>query len=186
MRQQLLGVANRSDGSGSYLFGGQGSSQPPFVDSPTPGGVQFIGTSGQLQTASDTAVPLSSDGVAGWLNASTGNGVFVTQSASNSVSGAPITGAWIDAGSVTNPSALFPVADTGYRVHFTSSTTYDIESYSVSSPATPPTVLRTMEMPDETAPIASPLPTAPAMPAAPSPTPRMMLPTRPFHASVFV
>lgn len=140
MRQQLLGVANRSDGSGSYLFGGQGSSQPPFVDSPTPVGVQFVGTSGQLQTAADTAVPLSSDGVAGWLNASTGNGVFVTQSASNSVSGAPITGAWIDAGSVTNPSALFPVADTGYRVHFTSSSTYDVESYSLSSPATPPTV----------------------------------------------
>ena len=140
MRQQLLGVANRSDGSGSYLFGGQGSSQPPFVDSPVPAGVQFVGTSGQLQTAADTAVPLSSDGVAGWLNASTGNGVFATQSATNSVSGGPITGAWIDAGSVTNPSALFPVADTGYRVHFTSSSTYDIESYSLSSPATQPTV----------------------------------------------
>jgi len=140
MRQQLLGVANRSDGSGSYLFGGQGSSQPPFVDSPTPAGVQFRGTSGQLQTPSDTALPLSTDGVAGWLNASTGNGVFVTQSTTNSVSGAPLTGAWIDAGSVTNPSSLFPVADTGYRVHFTSSTAYDIESYSLSSPATPPTV----------------------------------------------
>ncbi len=140
MRQQLLGVANRSDGAGSYLFGGQGSSQPPFVDSPAPAGVQFIGTSGQLRASSDTALPLSTDGVAGWLSASTGNGVFVTQSATNSVSGAAVSGAWIDAGTVTTPSALFPVTDTGYRVHFTSSSTYDIESYSLSSPATPPTV----------------------------------------------
>ncbi len=140
MRQQLLGVANRTDGAGSYLFGGQGSSQPPFVDSPAPTGVQFRGITGQMQSPTDSPLPLSSDGVAGWLNASTGNGVFLTQSATNTVTGQPVSGAWIDAGSVTNPSALFPVADTGYRVHFTSGGAYDIESYSLSSPASPATV----------------------------------------------
>lgn len=138
LRQQLLIVANRSDGAGTYLFGGQGSAQPPFIDAP--GGVQFRGTSGQLQTGADTMLPLSTDGATAWLNASTGNGVFVTEAATNSVSGAPVGGAWIDAGSVTDPSALFPAGDTGYRIHFTSSTTYDIESYSLSSPATPATV----------------------------------------------
>jgi flagellar hook-associated protein 3 FlgL len=131
MRQQLLAVANRSDGAGSYLFGGQGSSQPPFIDKPA--GVQFSGTSGRLQTDTDTELPLSTDGAATWLNASTGNGVFVTSSALNSVSGSEITGATVNAGSVSDPSALFPVPDTGYRIHFSSSSTYDIESYSLSS-----------------------------------------------------
>ena len=131
MRQQLLAVANRSDGAGSYLFGGQGSSQPPFIDKPA--GVQFSGTSGRLQTDTDTELPLSTDGAATWLNASTGNGVFVTSSALNSVSGNEITGATIDVGSVSDPSALFPVPDTGYRIHFSGSTTYDIESYSLST-----------------------------------------------------
>ena len=131
MRQQLLAVANRSDGAGSYLFGGQGSSQPPFIDKPA--GVQFSGTSGRLQTDTDTELPLSTDGAATWLNASTGNGVFVTSSALNSVSGSEVNGATVNAGSVSDPSALFPVPDTGYRIHFSSSTTYDIESYSLST-----------------------------------------------------
>ena len=131
MRQQLLNVANRSDGAGSYLFGGQGSSQPPFIDKPA--GVQFSGTSGQLTTDTDTELPLSTDGAATWLSASTGNGVFVTSSALNSVSGSEITGATVDVGSVSDPSALFPVPDTGYRIHFSSSSTYDIESYSLST-----------------------------------------------------
>jgi len=131
MRQQLLAVANRSDGAGSYLFGGQGSSQPPFIDKPA--GVQFSGTSGRLETDTDTELPLSTDGAATWLNASTGNGVFVTSSALNSVSGSEIANATVDVGSVSDPSALFPVPDTGYRIHFSSSSTYDIESYSLSS-----------------------------------------------------
>ena len=134
MRQQLLAVANRSDGAGSYLFGGQGSSQPPFIDKPA--GVTFNGTSGRLQTDTDTELPLSTDGAATWLNASTGNGVFVTSSALNSVSGTEITGATVDVGSVSDPSSLFPVPDTGYRIHFTSSTAYDIESYPLASPGT--------------------------------------------------
>jgi flagellar hook-associated protein 3 FlgL len=37
---------------------------------------------------------------------------------------------------VSNPSALFPVPDTGYRIHFTSSSTYDIESYPLATPGT--------------------------------------------------
>ena len=39
LRDQLLSVANRGDGAGGYLFGGQGTSEPPFVDAP--GGVQL-------------------------------------------------------------------------------------------------------------------------------------------------
>ena len=98
IRDQLLQVANRSDGAGSYLFGGQGATQQPFVDAP--GGVRFVATPGQSSTASSTALPLSVDGSASWLSARTGNGVFVTSA------GAGVTGAQIDNGRVSDPSAL--------------------------------------------------------------------------------
>lgn len=132
LRDQLLQVANRSDGAGSYLFGGQGASQAPFTD--TPGGVMFRGVSGQSLTDADTALPLSTDGQAAWLSARTGNGVFETRSAGNSVSGVAVKGAWIDAGSVNNPSQLFPVPDTGYRIRFTSATNYTVESFPLATP----------------------------------------------------
>ena len=135
LRDALLALANRSDGSGSYLFGGQGSNQPPFIDSPAPSGVQFSGVAGQTMTDADTSMPLSFDGPAAWLTARSGNGVFVTRSADNSITGNPVAGAVIDAGSVNDPSALFPVADTGYRVRFTGPTTYDIESFPLATPA---------------------------------------------------
>lgn len=132
LRDQLFQVANRSDGAGSYLFGGQGSNQPPFVD--TPGGVVFRGVAGQTLTDADTALPLSSDGQAAWLSSRTGNGVFVTRAAGNNVTNQPVKGAWVDAGSVNDPSQLFPVPDTGYRIRFTSATAYTVESFPLATP----------------------------------------------------
>lgn len=67
LREQLLSVANRSDGAGSYLFGGQGSERPPFVDAP--GGVQYRGAAGQTQTAHREPLPLTLDGRSTWLQA---------------------------------------------------------------------------------------------------------------------
>jgi flagellar hook-associated protein 3 FlgL len=98
LRDQLLGVANRDDGAGGFLFGGQGSAQPPFVDAP--GGVVWIGATGTQQTAADEALPLTLDGQAAWLSAPSGNGVFETSV--TTVNGS----AWIDAGRVVDPSAL--------------------------------------------------------------------------------
>jgi flagellar hook-associated protein 3 FlgL len=136
IREELFAVANRTDGAGSYLFGGQGSSQPPFVDTPAPTGVQFRGVSGQMGTDAGTALPLSTDGSATWLTSNSGNGVFLTQAAGNSVTGQAVAGAWISAGSVIDPSSLFPTADTGYRIRFTSATDYTIESYPLATPNT--------------------------------------------------
>ncbi len=135
LRQALFAVANRSDGAGSYLFGGQGSTEPPFIDSPAPIGVQYRGISGQVQTDTDTSLSLSTDGAAAWLTARSGNGVFVTSAAGNSATSAPVTGAWVNAGSVTDPSALFPVPETGYRIRFTSATAYDIERFALATPS---------------------------------------------------
>lgn len=72
LRTQLLSVANRSDGAGGYLFGGQGSTSAPFVDTPT--GVQFVGTTGTLRAATDEPLPLTVDGRAAWLAAADPNG----------------------------------------------------------------------------------------------------------------
>ena len=108
IRDQLFKVANRSDGAGSHLFAGQGAAQPPFVDAP--GGVQFRGVSGQTHTEATTGLPLAADGSATWLAAPTGNGVFET------VAGAGVTSAWIDAGQVSDPSAL---TGSSYSLQFT-------------------------------------------------------------------
>lgn len=99
LRNQLLAVANRQDGAGAYLFGGQSPDHAPFLDAA--GGVTFQGTSGQVDAASDDPLPLSVDGRAAWVSGRTGNGVFSTAPA------AANTGqSWIDAGRVTDPSQL--------------------------------------------------------------------------------
>ena len=67
LRDDLLAVANRGDGAGRYLFGGQGADGSPLLDSP--GGVSYNGASGQLLAASGEASPLSIDGQAAWLQA---------------------------------------------------------------------------------------------------------------------
>lgn len=99
LRTQLLAVANRQDGSGSYLFGGQSPDHAPFLDGA--GGVTYQGTSGQLDAASGDPLPLSVDGRAAWMSGRTGNGVFTTAPATAN------TGqAWVDTGRVTDPSQL--------------------------------------------------------------------------------
>ena len=98
LREQLFSVANRTDGAGSHLFGGQGSTHTPFID--VPGGVQYSGTAGPSQAASGEALPLALDGRSIWMTARTGNGVFATRAVT-------ATGtAWIDGGTVTDPSAI--------------------------------------------------------------------------------
>jgi len=118
IRAQLLTVANGDDGAGGFLFGGQGASQPPFLDAP--GGVQYRGTSGAAQTAGAEPLPLAMDGSATWLSARTGNGQFETRVTASTGS------AWIDAGKVVDPSAL---TGSTYDIQFTVAagvTTYSV------------------------------------------------------------
>ena len=118
IRSQLLAIANESNGAGTYIFGGQGATQKPFVD--TPSGVQYAAVAGQTMAGAGTNLPLTTDGNAVWLSAPTGNGVFVT-SADPSV-----TDATIDTGTVSDPSALTGAA---YTLSFTvmaGATTYAV------------------------------------------------------------
>lgn len=67
LRDDLLAVANRSDGTGRYLFGGQGGDRGPLVD--TGAGVVYTATAGHLRAATGEPTPLSMDGRAAWLQA---------------------------------------------------------------------------------------------------------------------
>ena len=119
LREQLLAIANRGDGAGGTLFGGQGSAQPPFVDGV--GGVAFRGAGGWTEVQAGDLLPMTQDGAAAWLSARSGNGVFVTAPAAGNGSGA-----WVDAGSVTDPAAL---TGADYSVVFSVSsgtTTYSV------------------------------------------------------------
>ena len=117
IRDQLLSVANRPDGQGGYVFSGQGSGGAPFVDQP--GGVVFKGVGGAVNVATDEPLPLTLVGGNVWLDAGSGNGVFVTKNTNS-------TGAWIDAGHVTNPGQI---TGSTYDVVFSTAggaTTYSI------------------------------------------------------------
>ena len=118
LRAQLLEIANRSDGAGTWIFGGQGAGAPPFID--TPSGVVYTATPGEQHGG--LGMPMSMDGRAAWLTAPSGNGVFETRA------DPAVTGAWIDAGHVVDPAAV-----TG--------STYELQ-FSVSAGVTTFSVLR--------------------------------------------
>ncbi|NKI93077.1 flagellar hook-associated protein FlgL [Rhizobacter sp. SG703] len=118
LRKQLVAVANRADGAGTYLFGGQGSGQAPFLDAA--GGVVYRGGTGEAVVASSETLPITTNGDQIWMQSRSGNGVFDA----NAVTA---TGtAWIDSGHVTNPSAL---TGSTYSIQFSvvaGATTYSI------------------------------------------------------------
>lgn len=98
VRDQLLTLANQEDGSGNYIFGGQGASTPPF--SQTAGGVVFNGTAGEQTTAGAESMLLTVDGATAWLKPSDGNGFFKTANVNS-------TTAYVDSGRVTDPATFF-------------------------------------------------------------------------------
>lgn len=69
IRKQLLSIANRPDGSGGYVFGGQGLSTTPFteVSNTTPDTVMFNGQRGSIQASSSEQVSLTVDGQRTWM-----------------------------------------------------------------------------------------------------------------------
>jgi flagellar hook-associated protein 3 FlgL len=125
IRDQMLGVANRPDGNGGYLFSGQGSGGSPFIDAP--GGVVYAGVGGSTVASSGEMLPLGMDGSSAWLTGSTGNGIFETRNIDSA-------NAWIDAGSVTAPDQL---TGSVYTVEITDSgsgPTYSILRDGVATP----------------------------------------------------
>lgn len=124
LREQLLTIANRPDGAGGYLFSGQGSSSPPFLDEV--GGVRYTGIPGQIETGNIDSFPLTVDGRAVWEQARSGNGSFETDAGVNAITGLPPKG-WVDSGRVTNPALL-----TGHDYQITISGTAPAQTYAVT------------------------------------------------------
>ena len=123
IRKQLMSVANRGNGAGGFVFSGQGTSQPPFLDAP--GGMRYTGSGGQVEVASDETLPLTFDGRQVWMGARTGNGVFETRNLGSSA-------AWIDAGRVTDPSAI-----TGSTYSLSFNTVGGVKSYTLLQDGNP-------------------------------------------------
>lgn len=98
--EELLGLANATDGNGQYLFSGYMGNTLPFSGSVATG-VAYAGDDGQrqLQVSASRQVAMSDSGNDIFMRIRNGNGAFATSvSASNTGSGV------IDAGAVTNPA----------------------------------------------------------------------------------
>lgn len=124
--QDLLGLANTTDGAGQYVFSGYQGGVRPF--SPLASGdVQYSGDQGQrlIQVSPSRQIAVSDAGSDVFQSIPTGNGSFATQAATtNSGSGV------IDAGTVTDPAAWNAAGSpSSLTVKFAVSggvTTYDI------------------------------------------------------------
>lgn len=93
----LLGVANTTDGAGGYLFSGYKATTQPYTRTPT--GADYQGDQGQrqLQVGASRKIPLSASGSAVFEANPTGNGAFQTQANPNNTGAAIISsGAVVD------------------------------------------------------------------------------------------
>ncbi|MBI5626183.1 MAG: flagellar hook-associated protein FlgL [Nitrosomonadales bacterium] len=125
--QELIGLANSTDGAGNYLFAGFQSRTQPFVD--TAAGVGYFGDDGQhnVQVSATRQMAASDSGADVFMRVKNGNGTFVTQAATTNTG----TGV-ISLGSVTNPAAL--VAGNSYTISF--SVAAGVTSYTVTGAPT--------------------------------------------------
>lgn len=97
----LIALANTSDGNGTYLFGGYTTGQPPYATNGS--AVDYHGDGGQMnvQVGGARNLAINDPGSAVFNGIATGNGSFMTAAApGNTGSGV------VSAGSVVNGSAL--------------------------------------------------------------------------------
>ena len=108
---QLISLANSTDGVGNYLFSGFQGKTSPFAK--TAAGVQYMGDDGQrLNQVNATRQMASSDSGADiFMRIKNGNGTFVTQAVPTNTGSGIIGG-----GSVVNPAAFLP--GDSYRIDF--------------------------------------------------------------------
>lgn len=138
--EQLLGLANATDGTESYLFSGFSSTVAPY--SKTPGGATYNGDQGQryLQVDTSRQLPLSDVGSAIFGNIRTSNGQFNTV-ANPSNLGTAVATATIDvatAASLTGNNYEINFDSTAANFTLTNKTTGAVgPSTSIAGPAIP-------------------------------------------------
>lgn len=102
---ELIGLANATDGTGQYLFSGYQGSNKPFSGS-VESGVVYQGDDGQraLRLSSSRNIPISDSGSSLFMNVKNGNGIFATGAQKlHSINANGITA---DATTVTNPPSV--------------------------------------------------------------------------------
>ncbi|MGG7607047.1 flagellar hook-associated protein FlgL [Massilia sp. BKSP1R2A-1] len=127
--EDLLGVANSTDGAGGYLFSGYMATTQPFNRNAT--GASYLGDQGQrmLQVGAARKMPLSASGSAVFENNLTGNGTFQTQ-ANPANTGAAI----ISSGSVVDRAQAEQGRD--YKLTFAVTGSPAVTTYSVVDTST--------------------------------------------------
>ena len=125
---ELLGLANSTDGKGNYLFSGAQGKVKPFVD--TVAGVTYQGDDMQRKVQASAARQISTTDAGSdiFMRIRNGNGVFhATRDAANTGDATITQGTLLDASLYNGES---------YRVVFTSATTYDINDVTAGLPGT--------------------------------------------------
>ncbi|HTP96739.1 MAG TPA: flagellar hook-associated protein FlgL [Burkholderiales bacterium] len=120
--QQLLSLANSTDGNGQYVFSGYQTSVRPFGEV-APGTVAYYGDQGTrlVQISSSRQIPTGDPGSAVFQRIKNGNGTFATTAAAGNAGTGVIT-----PGSVVNGAAL---TGDNYAINFAvagGATTYDV------------------------------------------------------------
>jgi len=123
--QELLGLANSTDGVGNYLFSGGQGKVKPFVA--TAAGTIYQGddVQRQIQVSASRQMAATEAGSDIFMRVRNGNGLFQTSA------GAANTGTGI----VDQGQALTaPFNGNNYRVTFTSATTFDVQNLTTAAP----------------------------------------------------
>jgi flagellar hook-associated protein 3 FlgL len=130
--QDLVGLANSTDGAGNYLFSGFQSGTRPFVN--TPAGMSYFGDNGQrnVQISASRQVPSSESGADVFMRIKNGNGTFVAQAGA-----ANVGNGIINTGSVLNPAA---VTGDSYTIAFGGLTSQAAAGNTGTGAISPPTV----------------------------------------------
>ena len=135
---QLLGIANATDGTGQYLFSGYKGNTQPFtgnVDSmiaAPASDVAYLGDDGQraLQISPSNQLAISDSGNDVFRRIAAGNGYFTTTYAAGNTGTAVI-----DTGTVTNPAAWTATANKPLTLSF--AVVAGVTTYTVTDSATP-------------------------------------------------
>ena len=121
--EDMLGIANSTDGTGDCMFGGYKTETAPFAR--TAGGAEYLGDQGQrqLQASTSRQIPVGDSGSAVFESNRTGNGTFVISAAAgNAGTGVVSNGTVVDQAKLTGNQ---------YEISFAVSGTPAATTYSV-------------------------------------------------------
>jgi len=124
--QDLLGVANSTDGNGNYLFSGYSGTTKPFVEGED--GIDYQGDQGlrMLQVGASRTMSISEPGSAIFIAARTGNGSYqVAMNESNAGQAVATIGAVVDPDALTGHdyTLTFSVSEAGAATYSVTDTT---------------------------------------------------------------